>query len=177
MATQHIEHAFAQFHEVLVLYARQLLGSRKDAEDVVQDVYIRIMSRQELSFDNPLALKSYALRAVRNMALDRMERKDTLRRTVDIINQEVADEVLPAVDEDTLVEIRRRIEALPSRTRRVIEMVFFEGMKYREAAAALGVSENTVKTFVRLGLNSLRSHFRGREEMLVQSMMLMWAGM
>lgn len=150
------------FHDALVLCAQHMLGSRKDAEDVVQEVYIKVMARPELDFADPRALKSYLFRAVRNMTLDRLKRKDALHRTVDIIDREVMEEAFVEFDEQLIQRIGARMAALPARQRHVIQLIFVSGLRYKEAAEEMGITENTVKTLLRNGLKSLRSHFGGR---------------
>jgi RNA polymerase sigma factor (sigma-70 family) len=143
------------------------LESRGDADDVVQELYIRLWEAPRLEFENERALKSYLYRMVRNACINRLGRKDALRYAIDIIADEIREERHVAFDETVGAELLAGIERLPVRTRQIFTSVFFEGKQYREAADQHGVSVNTVKTLLRNGIRHLRRQFAGREESML----------
>ena len=63
--------------------------------------------------------------------------------------------------------MREAVAGLPERTRLVVEGVALEEMSYKEVAERLGVSVNTVKTLLRLGMKELRERMKGKEDWLV----------
>lgn len=157
-----IDVVFKEYNVRLLFYATQILGNEQNAEDVVQEVYIKVFENRSLSFENEIALRAYLFRSIRNAALDRLEKKDVLRYHIDVINQEVIEDSLANADEEILTQIRTRINLLPPQTRKIITAVFLHGKKYQEVANELGISLNTVKTMLRKGMNTLRKYFKGK---------------
>lgn len=150
------EDALAKLHARLVLYAQTIVHNAPDAQDIVQEVYLKILDIAADRFDGEKALAAYLFRSVRNTALNRIGRKDPLRHAVELLNAQVADEVAADTREGELAVLRRRIEALPRQSRRIVTEVFVHGKKYREVAARLSISENTVKTTLRRAMAALR---------------------
>lgn len=168
-----LREAFDRFNDGLVFYARQWLDKHVDAEDVVQELYIRLWEAPALAFDNERALKSYLYKMVRNACINRLGQKDALRYAIDLIAEEIHEERHVAFDETVAAEIIAAIEQLPERTRIIFKSVFFDGRKYQEAADEHGVSVNTVKTLLRMGTRQLRRHFAGREALLLSYLPLL----
>jgi RNA polymerase sigma factor (sigma-70 family) len=143
----------------LVEYASGIIGNRAQAEDLVQEAWLRFDEVVERRFlDQPLA---YLYRIVRNLALDGRRR---LRRESQVIagaeldavaevtadGRPSAEAVLLYKDEYDLV--MEAIAELPERTRIAVEMHRFGGRKLREIAAALGISVPMAHVLVAEGL-------------------------
>ncbi len=122
-----------------------LTGNQHDAEDLVQETYVRVLSRPRfLQRDDDLG---YMLRALRNTFLTR--RRDASRRP-----QEVAlPEDLPMAQGQAMGDPQARLEArevyaaiaaLPEEYRDTLVAVDIAGLSYKEAARALGTKEGTV---------------------------------
>lgn len=79
-----IESSYDRLYDRLVFFATGILRNRRDAEDTVHEVYVSILRREGLSFENEKALKSYLVRSVRNRAIDRLEKIDGLRHALPI---------------------------------------------------------------------------------------------
>lgn len=157
----------------MLLYASQFLGNKKDAEDIVQDVYVKVLERDGLVFEQEKVMKTYLFRSVRNASLDRLGKHDAMQFAIEFINQEVREESFVAFDENILVEIISQINLLPLKTRKVITEVFVSGKRYKEVADELGVSVNTVKTLLQRGMSSLRKHFKNQEEIFMFHILLL----
>ena len=122
-----------------------LCGCREDAEDLVQDTYVRVMARPRfLRNEDELG---YLLRALRNTFLSR--RRKALRRqrpeAIAAEPEQVQDRNSPSPDE--VVEARQvyaAIAALPSHCRDVLVAVDIAGLSYDEAARALRLRKGTV---------------------------------
>ena len=142
----------------LVLYARQWLPERADAEDAVQAGFVRFWrSRQQPGpADLPLLFT-----AVRTAALDlaksrRRRRQREQRAAVDG----------PAAwwDADTLADreraaaVARALGRLPAEQREAVVLRIWGGQTFAEAAATLGANINTVVSRYRAALASLRKH-------------------
>jgi RNA polymerase sigma-70 factor (ECF subfamily) len=139
---------------MLVNYATGLVGSRIQAEDLVQEAWLKFneaASRQLLA--EPL---HYLFRIIRNLAVDGQRRQDfesrlfkqtsavDVARTVD--EQPTAEDI--AVHRDDLRLLGEVLLELPERTRLAFEMHCFEGAKLREIAAVLEISTSAAHLLV-----------------------------
>lgn len=154
-----VEHAWCAHWSSVVGLARMLTGEPTLAEDVAQEVFIRMWEDPD-RFD-PLrgSLRSFLLMDTRGRALDLM-RKRARRATL-----EARQTVTRPIDDPVGIEICR-VEAtavlraglleLARPERDAIEIAYFEHCTYRETAQRLGVAEGTVKSRIRAGLSNLR---------------------
>jgi RNA polymerase sigma factor (sigma-70 family) len=138
----------------LVDYASDIVGNRTQAEDVVQEAWLRLddATRQRAIAD-PLR---YLYRIVRNLALDMLRRAHFEQRTMGLDVESVA-EVLPddrpAADTHLIAsaELEAMLAALrelPDRTRIAFEMHRLGGYKLKEIATHLGISIGLVHALV-----------------------------
>jgi RNA polymerase sigma-70 factor, ECF subfamily len=122
-----------------------LTGSREDAEDLVQDTYVRVLARPRfLRREDDLG---YLLRVLRNTFLNaqrtrsRRPRTSPLPEGADFVEQRGATQPERALEAR---EVYEAIAALPDEFRDVLVAVDVAGLSYREAADALGTREGTV---------------------------------
>ena len=162
-----LQHIFDKYPKNLCLYALNYLETEADAEDIVQDVFIRCWEKRDILLSDEKVIKTYLFNSVRNACLDKIEKKDVMRYHNDIIKQEIIDEETITFDEKLLLEIREELAQMPDQTQKVITRVFMQDMKYQEVADDLHISINTVKTLLRNGIKHLRSHFSQHLELLI----------
>ncbi len=162
-----LQHIFDNYAKNLCLYALNYLETEADAEDIVQDVFIRCWEKRDILLSDEKVIKTYLFNSVRNACLDKIEKKDVMRYHIDIIKQEIIDEETITFDEKLLLEIREELAQMPDQTQKIITRVFMQDMKYQEVADDLHISINTVKTLLRNGIKHLRSHFSQHLELLI----------
>lgn len=140
----------------LVDYASGVTGSRAEAEDVVQDAYLRFApvgtGRQAL--DHPLG---YLYRIVRNLALDRLRRPGA-ETDGQILENLAAPQADPEHDAMSRAELRHAAMALrelPEQLRAAFTLHRIEGRPLRDVAARLGVSVPTAHRMVRDALTRI----------------------
>jgi RNA polymerase sigma factor (sigma-70 family) len=154
------EEAFRVIHDRysqrLFAYARQMLsGSRQDAEDALQDVFIRAYSALRAS-DRPIALKAWLYRVAHNRCVDQLRRPlPPVADVFDVSRTPLSD---PLSETERREDLRRLVEdvrRLPEQQRSVLLMREMEGLSYAELAGALDVSVPAVKSLLvraRMGL-------------------------
>ncbi len=147
----------AAFHELVGRYQRRLfgvcvrvLGSPSDAEDAVQETFIRL-ARHASTFRGDAKLSTWLYRVARNVCTDHV-RYDARRPStpVDDITA-VGDE--PAVGDivgatETAVSVQAALRHLDERSRMLLLLVAVDGLSYAEAAAVADLPVGTVKSRV-----------------------------
>jgi RNA polymerase sigma-70 factor (ECF subfamily) len=140
--------------------ARRLLADDATAEEVVQEVYLRLWNRPEAFDPGRGSLRSFLLAQCHGRSVDllrsdqarrRREERD-LRRTAEA-GYDLEHEVWDLTVADTM---RDALATLPDVERRAIELAYYGGHSYREVAALLDQPEGTVKSRIRSGLRRLR---------------------
>jgi RNA polymerase sigma-70 factor (ECF subfamily) len=140
--------------------AMHVLGQAAAAQDVVQEVFVDLW-RQPQRYNPTLgSLRTYLTMSARHRAYDllrselrRVGREERHHRLIPPQHQATpGEEVLDAL---TASAVRAAIRALPPEQRQVVEMAYFGGLSYRDVARAVGISEGTAKSRVRLALAKL----------------------
>jgi len=156
---------YLEKRDALVRFFAARLGSTAAAEDVVQDIYLKLSGLDpDAAIHNEAA---FIYRLGSNLMLDRLrhERRAARRdgdwrdaNTVRVAGDDVVDE--PPADEavagrERLARMLQALEALPLQQRQAFRMHKLEAMSQAETAAALGVSVSSVEKYVRAALRSL----------------------
>jgi RNA polymerase sigma-70 factor (sigma-E family) len=149
---------FRDRHAELVRLAVLLVGDRPTAEDVVQDVFARLCTRNRLP-DGDAAL-GYVRAAVVNGCRSALRTRGAIyRRQARQQAQAVSRTQDSAEQEVILADDRRHVLAalatLPPRRREVLVLRYWLGLNETEIAAALGISRGTVKSTAARGIAAL----------------------
>jgi len=149
--------SFAELAPGLVLFARQFVHSVADAEDIVQDAFVRFW-RREHSIDNRGLL--YA--TVRSVALDLL-RKDArrARREANALRDMEQTAAPPQfdADDDSQRELAAAVDRLPTEQREVLVMKIWNDLTFAEIGQALSISQNTAASRYRYALTALKKNF------------------
>lgn len=151
-----IRQLFCRYYRPLVLYAEEYLRDQAAAEDVVQELFVKLWEEDHLLKIANTSLGAYLYSAVRNRCYSYIRQKDVLRGTKELENVDIPVEWVADVDEERIDRVMKEIEKLPDRTRQVVKCVMLRNLKYREAAEELGISINTVKFLLKEGTKRLR---------------------
>lgn len=135
-------------------YART--GSRADAEDVMQEVFLRLVKAGP-DFDSEEHAKAWLLRVASNCAND-LFRLPWRRR------EEPLDENLSAPERPEEGSVTQAVLSLPARYRIPIHLYYYEGYSVAEIARTLGRSEGTVKSRLFRARDLLRNQLREEED-------------
>ncbi|WP_242883881.1 RNA polymerase sigma factor SigE [Actinomadura litoris] len=149
--------------------AYRLTGNRHDAEDLTQDVFIRVF--RSLSSYSPGTFEGWLHRITTNLFLDRARRKQRIR--FDALADDAAErlqgrEPSPAqvYDERHLdADIQRALDGLAPEYRAAVVLCDIEGLTYEEIAASLGVKLGTVRSRIHRGRAQLRAALEHRRPM------------
>ncbi len=146
--------------------AYRLTGNPHDAEDLTQDVFVRVF--RSLSSYTPGTFEGWLHRITTNLFLDRVRRKQRIR--FDGLADDAAErlpgrEPGPAqvYDEQHFDDdVQRALDALPPDFRAAVVLCDIEGLSYEEIAATLGIKLGTVRSRIHRGRAQLRTALEHR---------------
>jgi RNA polymerase sigma factor (sigma-70 family) len=137
----------------LLRYAARITGDTVEAEDVVQDAWLRFRATASSRLlEEP---SGYLFRIVHNLAIDRHRRQRRLDRT--FVSGAAVEELAPsdepsqqaaAESKDDIALLRAALAKLPPRTRRAFELHRFEGMTLVNIGEELGISKSLASELV-----------------------------
>ncbi len=139
----------------LFRYACYRVGNQEDAEDILQNVYLKLLEsteRRKLA-DN---LNSYIFRSVVNACSDHLKGSST-SKTFLYDTLEIAEE--PSNFEEETVMINRLMESMPEYLRDYVRLKIYAEMTFDEVAATMRVSSTTAKRRFYEGIEYLRDKF------------------
>ena len=144
---------FDRHGAALVLLARQFVASRADAEDIVQDAFVRFWrSRERVADPAP-----YVFACVRRCALDwHRSRRRQAQREEQVARPETEPLFAEAEDNERRAAIETALRELPVEQSEVLVMKIWGGLTFPQIAAALEMSPNTVASRYRYALVKLR---------------------
>jgi RNA polymerase sigma-70 factor (ECF subfamily) len=153
--------AFRRHAGAVYALARRVVGDDSAAEEVVQEVFLRLWNSPDKYDPERGTLRSFLLAHAHGRSID-MLRADTSRRRreeKDAFRTAEAGYDLEHEVWDLAVasHVQEAVAVLPDEERRAIELAYFGGHTYREVAAMLGDPEGTVKSRIRSGLRKMRS--------------------
>jgi RNA polymerase sigma-70 factor (ECF subfamily) len=155
------EHAHAVFE-----MARCLVGQRTLAEEVVQDVFLRLWDRPERYDPERGSLRAFLLTITYGRSID-VARSESARRRREEREARLVGGTRGVLDDTegiaTTHEVREALEGLQETEREAIALAYFLGLSYREVASKLGIPEGTIKNRIRKGLERLRTQLTVEE--------------
>lgn len=156
----------AELHPASFAWALVCCGGRAaEAEDVLQTVYCKIVDGRA-RFGGRAKLKTWLFSVIRRTAADRARRR-TLRRLLlegrwrrqppPTVDEATPEALALASDRDSFV--RRALQALSPRQRRMLELVFYHDHSVRQAAEVLGLRLGTARVHYQRGKQMLARRF------------------
>ena len=140
--------------------ARRLLGEDALAEEVVQEVFLRLWRQPDRFDPGRGTLRSFLLAQAHGRAVDVIRSEESRRRREERDAERTVESGYDLEREvwDLTVsdKVRRALGDLPEEQRSPIVLAYFGGYTYKEAATILGEPEGTVKSRIRSGLSRLR---------------------
>ena len=142
----------------IVSLARRMLGNQADAEEVAQEVFLRVWTHASRWEPGRAQFRTWLHRVATNLCLDRLRRHGT--EDIDSIPEPQSDEPNP---EEHLErgDLARRVDlalqALPPRQRAAVTLTHYQGLTNIEAGEALGISVEAVESLLGRARRQLRT--------------------
>jgi RNA polymerase sigma-70 factor (ECF subfamily) len=147
-----VERLYVELGPALLAYARSIVPSRAEAEDALQQVFLKLITSNGL----PHEPRPYLFRAVRNTCLNR---RRSVARELACDTLEPAMFTAPVGLEAVRLEIEDAIKELPLEQREVVTLKVWGGMTLEQVAQVLDVPLNTAASRYRYAVGKLRSRF------------------
>jgi RNA polymerase sigma-70 factor, ECF subfamily len=154
---------FNKYYKDLVLFGGNFLQNKSLCEDIVQNVFLKFWRDRE-SIEILTSLKSFLLRSVQNSCLDEIRHKGVIKEhesySIAYGNYDGLDTENYVLHSDLESHLSKALAQLPDACREAFEMNRLEGLKYREIAERLNVSERTIEVRIGKALSLLRNHLK-----------------
>lgn len=154
--------AYRRHASPVLSMALRLTRNHALAEEVVQEVFVRLWQRIETYDPERGTLRAFLISHAHGRSVD-LIRSESSRRTREDNESRLVAEAGPSLEEEVVEmrmaeHVRTALAALHPSERRAIELAYFGGHSYREVAELLGEPEGTVKSRIRTGLKRLRGN-------------------
>lgn len=154
---------FKTYYKDLVLFGGSILQDRFLIEDIVQTVFLRLWNTHK-ELEIKTSLKSYLLTAVRNSCLDEIRHTEIIREYKEAVPKlhqlEDYDTDNYILYSDLSKHLEQAIQKLPEQYARVFRMSRLEGIKYKDIANQLNISERTVEVWISKSLDLLHVYLK-----------------
>jgi RNA polymerase sigma-70 factor, ECF subfamily len=171
--SQLFEEVFKSHHRVLCSIANNIVKNPKAAEDIVQDVFLKLWQKKdELVIHSNL--KGYLYRSTANAAIDYLRNNKNVIPLRKVVFSEKTDDVNAEaymIKKELEDSIEKALRLLPPKCKAIFVLSRFEGMKYKEIAGHLNISVKTVENQMGIALEKMRSELKPflTKEYLIQS--------
>ena len=164
---QGMEALFGRYYRPLVVFADSYVHDLAEAEDLVQEQLVKLWTKR--AFENVVAsaLSTFLFTVIKNAAVNWLEKKKLPLIGLDLPHFQIAQEEAEQMDSAVVSLVRTAMQKLPGKTRLVVECVMLKEKSYKEAAAELGVSVNTIKTLLKQGVKELRANLKDKQDGLL----------
>lgn len=151
---------FEAYYRKMVLYAHEYTGSLSQAEDIVQDFFIRLWEEDYLENVKPDALRSYLFISIKNFCYSYLHSKTAQIKKVQLTDIDIPMTCAEAMNSEIVERVNESIAKLPPQTATIVDCILMQDMKYQETANKLNISINTVKTLLKKGIKFLREDLK-----------------
>lgn len=145
--------------------ARRLLADRTLAEEIVQEVFLRLWNNPDRFDPDRGSLRSYLLAQCHGRSVDLIRSESSRRRREEkelTLAAEAGYDLEHEVWDMAVTDrVKATLQTLPEGEREAILLAYFGGHTYREVADLLGTPEGTVKSRIRSGLKKMRGELAG----------------
>ena len=166
---------FHRYYSSMCLFACQFIEDEEKAEEVVQDMFVKIWSKREQLFIDS-SFKQYLFRSIKNQCLNQLQHLKIRQKYAQKVKEDATYEPHTSgflMEFGLNEKIEDSINSLPTRRREIFKMSREEGLKYKEIAEQLNISVKTVEAQMGLALKQLRVLLKDYQDYLLGLMMFL----
>lgn len=153
-------HLYDMYSKSLFAVISNLIKDREDAEDVLQESFVKIWKNIDSYNESKGRFYTWILNIARNAAIDKLRSKgfNNSRKNLSSDNfVHLLDHSSSFVHKIDMIGIREFVKKLKPKCVQIIDLLFFKGFTQQEASDELGIPLGTVKTQNRNCINDLRN--------------------
>lgn len=158
------DYLFNEYYTQLQYFAERLVGSREEAQDIVITVFRKFWNIRD-NFQTSNNIKAFLYITIRNQCLDFLRYRQRLNEVKKEYESHLlsADEIKQSehliIESDLINKIYKEVQKLPNRCREIFILTYFKGLKTKEIASVLQISESAVTTQRSLAIKYLKHAF------------------
>lgn len=156
---------YDRYHRQCFGFALRMLGAEGDAEEAVQETFVRVWRSAPSYVAERASVGTWVLSITRNICIDELRRRR--RRVPQLPALDDSSEMASGDSTDDLAvqnimggQVREALQGLPGDQRSAIELTYFHGLSSQEVGRLLGVPAPTIRSRLRLGLLRLAGILR-----------------
>ena len=142
--------------------ALRLLGNVEDAEDMVQEVYMKLWNKRD-ALPDVKDVEAYCVTLTKNMCIDRLRMAEMEKEDVDEVPTMLAatDDVEAQVERrDAVEQVKQIIETLPEHQQQVITLRDMEDCSFEEIAEQTGLTAVNIRMLLSRARRTIRERFK-----------------
>lgn len=155
--------AFAELYDLyaerIYYFALKFVVSKEDAENVTQEVFVKLWETRE-RIDINLSLNSYLFTIARNTIFNNHRKRLNELAYLEHLGKYLEQNQVRLENEIIFNDIQARLEKLiselPPQRKKVFELSRKQGLSHKEISELLNISEKTIETHIRLALKTIR---------------------
>ena len=162
MNIKEFQNTILPIKNTLYRLAKRVVGETSEAEDVVQEVFVKIWN-QRTQLTEITNVEAWCMRLTKNLSIDKLRSKHRRTEAFHPEFDQADDQQTPyqfVETNDTMQQIENMMNALPEKQKMVMHLRDIEGLAYQEIAEALEIPLNQVK------VNLFRARKQVREQIL-----------
>ena len=153
------EKLFKCYYPRLCFYCKRIVGDQDQAEDIVQEVFLKYWDKKEEVAGHEMAIKKFLYTSVHHASLNFVRHNKVVKNYLEKLDDNPLDSqnvVYAMIRSEVSAILYHALEKLPPSCQRISRMAFIHEMKNHEIAEKLNLSVTTVKTQKRRGMELLR---------------------
>lgn len=161
---------YGKYYKAMMLYALRMVTDRDVAEDLVQNVFLRLWERRD-TFMEESAVRSFLYLNLRHHVVDYVRHAKVEDKYKAFVKGEYVMELPIGEEEERFaneiyVRLFEAINELPSRQRELF-LLYMQGKKNAEIAQVMHITEETIRVQKKRAIKTLRKKMGDRDEMLL----------
>jgi RNA polymerase sigma-70 factor, ECF subfamily len=161
------EAVLAEYETPLLRYTIHLLGSRSDAEDVVQETFLKLHQQMQTAMEETHNIQAWLFRVAHNTAYDVLRKRRSKERAEETLSERIDADCAPdavgaLIHEAACKEALAELQKLPDDEREIILLKIIKGFPHRDISEMMGCSIGNVDYKLNQGLRTLAMRLKKR---------------
>ena len=159
MDSEHFKKIFLPYHGKLYRVAFRLLGNRADAEDMVQETYIKLWKKR-LELESLVNPESFAVTLLKNGFLDVLRKVKPDAIPLDALQAAGPESLSGQIERrEQLQHVRVIMERLPARQKEVVELKIWDDLSDEEIARRTGLTRGNIKVILSRARRTIKEQY------------------